>query len=412
MGNPESCRFNNYSVTMKRFIYISLCASLFLYGCEKSQVANNSSSTENEIIMPSGEYIQFNTEALTRGVLINGGTLQDSLDVIGYKYSSTWEAFKSQAMPNVFPRVVGETTYGHVETIRYDASGYHLYDDPVEWTADNYAFFAYYPCANAEETETLSYVIVTSEEEYEGTPYIDYTLNVANVSEHIDVMTASVTNTHKQASKQGVNLTMQHRLSALDFVGYSYVNAKAVNELYEGTEGWTNIPEDASVEIVINDLSITLDGLAYNQARISLDQSEDMDSSVEGVQNMIPSVGYDHSTTRKFTYVSELDPLSFRDGVTTFLSEKMTGATDNGCPMILIPQNSTLTCTINITYSIKVGDQILGTYSPTDNNSEEINVLAAGVYNYVLVGFTKTGIHLKVEQNAQWDEINVDHQFE
>lgn len=408
MGNTKSCRINYYSVTMKRLIYISLCASLFLYGCEKSPVGNNSGSIDNEIIISSGEYIQFNTEALTRGTLIDGGTLQDSFDVIGYKYASDWTAFKPQAKPNVFERTVeGKDSYDHVETIRYENS-YHLYDDPVEWTADKYAFFAYYPCAD-------NNMIKTSSSIYEGTPYIDYTLNVDDVNAHVDVMTASITNTHKQASRQGVNLSMQHRLSALDFVGYSYVNAKAVNELNKNYPGWTDIPEDTPVEIVIDELTITLSNLAYNKARISLDQSEDMDPQRNGVQSMIPSAS-GHTTTRDFTYVSEsLGQLSFVSGINTTLSQKLNGDAEKGCPMILIPQDTELTCTVDITYHIKAGDLVSNvTYHPTpiEKNSVTIKSLGESVYSYILIGFTKTGIHLKAEQTAQWDDIFVDHQFE
>lgn len=381
---------------MKKYIYISLCASLFFYGCEKSPVDNNSGNADNEIILPSGEYIQFNTEALTKGTLINGGTLQDDFDVLGYKYASTWEAFKAQAKPNVFPRVVGSNTYGHVETISYD-NGYHSYPDPVEWTADNYAFFAYYPCASEN-------IIATSGAEFEGTPYIDYTLDVANIVNHKDVMTACVKGTHKQASKQGVNLTMQHRLAALDFVGYSYVDASAVNALNQGYAGWTDIPEDTPVEIVIDELNITLDGLTYNKARISLDDSE----------VLVPSATDDHQTDPTFTYIPDGSPLLFSDGTTVFLSSKLNGDEESGCPMILIPQATEITCTVDITYRIKAGDVISNvTYSPDPAETTiPIKRLDEGVYSYILLAFTKTGLYLKAEQGTQWNEITIEHQFE
>ena len=409
MGNAKSIRNNNYSVAMKKLIYISLCASLFFCSCEKSPVADNPGSTDNEIIIPSGEYIHFNTEALTRGTLINGGTLQDNFDVLGYKYSSSWDAAKVQVTPEVFKRKVGVKEYDHVETISYNrAGGYHDYSDPVEWTADKYAFFAYYPSSGTENV-----TIDASFSTYEGTPYVDYTLNVADITKHKDVMTACVKDTHKQASKQGVNLTMQHRLSALDFVGYSYVDAKAVNELNKDYPGWTNIPEDTPVEIIIDELTVTLENLAYNKVRISLDKSEDLDLQNQGTQAMIPS-NTGGTTTYNFTYVSEsLDTLMFPNRKTTILSRKLNGDKVNGCPMILIPQDTELKCTVDITYRIKAGDLISNvTYNPTKNVSDEINGLAEGVYNYFLLEFTKTGVHLRAEQSAQWDEKNVDHQFE
>lgn len=408
MGNAKSIRNNNYSVAMKKLIYISLCASLVFCSCEKSPVADNPGSKDNEIIVPSGEYIHFNTEALTRGSLINGGTLQDKFDVIGYRYASDWVAFRPQAKPNVFPRTVGNTTYDHVETINYNTvGGYHDYTDPVEWTADKYAFFAYYPSSGTENV-----TIDASFSTYEGTPYVDYTLNVADITKHKDVMTACVKDTHKQASKQGVNLTMQHRLSALDFVGYSYVDAKAVNELNKDYPGWTNIPEDTPVEIIIDELTVTLENLAYNKVRISLDKSEDLNQLTEEIEAMIPS-NTNNSTSYEFTYVSESqDPFMFENGVTTILSQTLNEDMENGCPMILIPQNTELTCYVDIIYRIKAGDLYSNNEYSVQDSIKITNGLAEGVYSYILIGFTKTGIHLKVEQSALWNEINVDHQFE
>lgn len=407
MGKSEPFRNNNYSVAMKKYLYISLCASLFLCSCEKSPVADDSGNAGTEIVLPSGEYIQFNTEALTRGTLINGGTLQENFDVLGYKFASSWEAFKAQAKPNVFGRTVGSTTYDHVETIEYDAAGgYHSYPDPVEWTGNNYAFFAYYPCAADR--------ITVSEGNFEGTPYIDYTLNIADVANHKDVMTACVKGTHKQASKHGVNLSMQHRLVALDFIGYSYVDAKAVNALNQGHEGWTDIDEGTPVEIVIDKLDITLSGIAYDKVRLSLDKEEDIDNATDGIQSMVPGVIEGHQTTRTFTYVQDEDPLSFRDGVTTFLSSNLNGDTANGCPMILIPQDTELTCTVDITYRIKAGDVISNVpFSPKpEETTVTIKRLDEGVYNYILFAFTKTGLYLKAEQGAQWNDITVKHEFE
>ena len=391
---------------MKKLIYISLCASLFFCSCEKSPVADNPGRDENEILVPIGDYIQFNTEALTRGTLINGGTLQDNFDVLGYKYSSSWDAAKVQATPEVFKRKVGVKEYDHVETISYNrAGGYHDYSDPVEWTADKYAFFAYYPCEDKA-------IVTTSRTEVEGTPYIDYVLDVSNVLAHKDVMTACVKDTHKQASKQGVNLTMQHRLSALDFVGYSYVDAKAVNELNKNYPGWTNIPENTPVEIVIDELTITLKNLAYNKVRISLDKSEDLNQLTEEIEAMIPS-NTNNSTSYEFTYVSESqDPFMFENGVTTILSQTLNEDMENGCPMILIPQNTELICYVDIIYRIKAGDLYSNNEYSVQDSIKITNGLAEGVYSYILIGFTKTGIHLKVEQSALWDEINVDHQFE
>ena len=403
MGKPESFRNNNYSVAMKKYFYISLFASLFLCGCEKSPVADDSGNAGTEIVLPSGEYIQFNTEALTRGTLINGGTLQENFDVLGYKFASSWEAFKAQAKPNVFDR---NGTTPHFQTVSF-TNGYHSYPDPVEWTGNNYAFFAYYPCV------TDGGPITTSEGDFEGTPYIDYTLNIADVANHKDVMTACVKGTHKQASKHGVNLSMQHRLVALDFIGYSYVDAKAVNALNQGHEGWTDIPEDTAVEIVIDKLDITLTGIAYDKVRLSLDKEEDIDSATDGIQAMIPGVtnANSHQTTRTFTYVQDGEPLSFRDGVTTFLSSKLNGDTVNGCPMILIPQDTKLKCTIDITYRIKAGDSVSNvTFSPPVDEKEFS--LDEGVYNYLLFAFTKTGLYLKAEQGAQWNDITVKHEFE
>lgn len=401
MGKPESFRNNNYSVAMKKYFYISLFASLFLCGCEKSPVADDSGNAGTEIVLPSGEYIQFNTEALTRGTLINGGTLQENFDVLGYKFASNWEAFKAQAKPNVFDR---NGTTPHFQTVSF-TNGYHSYPNPVEWTGNNYAFFAYYPCAADR--------ITVSEGNFEGTPYIDYTLNIADVANHKDVMTACVKGTHKQASKHGVNLSMQHRLVALDFIGYSYVDAKAVNALNKGYVGWVDIPEDTPVEIVIDKLDITLTGIAYDKVRLSLDKEEDIDSATDGIQAMIPSATEDIQTTT-FTYVQDGTSLSFADGVTTFLSSNLNGDTENGCPMILIPQDTELTCTVDITYRIKAGDVISNvTYTPRpEETTVAIKRLDEGVYNYLLFAFTKTGLYLKAEQGAQWNDITVKHEFE
>lgn len=409
MGNAKSIRNNNYSVAMKKLIYISLCASLFFCSCEKSPVADNPGSKDNEIIVPSGEYIHFNTEALTRGTLINGGTLQADFDVIGYRYASDWAAFKVQARPNVFPRTVGENTYDHVETISYNESGgYHDYTDPVEWTADKYAFFAYYPSSDADDVS-----IETSSPSYDGTPYIIYTLPVADITKHMDVMTACNKDTRKQASKHGVDLSMQHRLSALDFVGYSYVNAEALNSMNTGNTEWENLASDTPVQIEVEKLTITLGGLKYNKATISLDETEDLVNGTAGVQSIVPSATEGHDTTQEFTYI-DAKSLSFDYGETAFLSNMLddnaSKEDEEGNPMILIPQSTPITCTVNITYSIKVNGVTIDKYTSTAE--DEIKKLDEKVYNYVLLAFTKTGLYLKVEQGTQWNEVNVGHQFE
>ena len=381
-----------------------------LPGCEKSPINNQGNNQEGtDIVVPVGEYIQFNTESVTKGTLINGGTLQHNFDVLGYKFASDWATYKVQAKPTVFER----EGYEHVQTINY-ANGYHTYPDPVEWTGDTYAFFAYYPCANDNLTVSGSNV--------EGTPYIEYTLDVPNIHNHADVMTACVTKTTKQASKQGVNLTMHHRLAALDVVGYSYINAAAVNELNNGHDGWVDIPEDTPIEIIIDKLNITFDGIQYNKAKISLDEEEDLDKEANGVQSMIPSAD-NHNTTQTYSYVTTEGGLSFRDGVTAFLSSKLPGGSETtGCPMILIPQNGEIKGTVEITYRIKAGDivsNVTYTYPYTDSVTGKvtklefvINGLNAKVYSYMLFSFTKTGLFIPVEESAQWDEINVKHQFE
>ncbi|MBE6226303.1 MAG: hypothetical protein E7121_04375 [Bacteroidales bacterium] len=393
---------------MKKLTYILAAALFFFSSCEKSPIniegENDKGGTDIEV--PVGGYIQFNTESITKGALINGGTLQHNFDVLGYKFASDWTTYKVQAKPTVFPRIVGTTEYDHVETISY-ANGYHSYPDPVEWTGDTYAFFAYYPCANGS-------TLTVSGADVEGTPYIDYTLDVANISNHIDVMTACVTKTTRQASKQGVNLTMNHRLAALDIVGYSYINAAAVNELNKGHQGWTPIPDDTPVEIVIDELTINFKDLKYNKARISLDEEEDLNKQTDAVESLIPSIVNEYNGNPSFTYISTEGGLSFRDGVTAFLSSKLPGGSvEAGCPMILIPQNDPITGSVDITYRIKVGDTMSNlTFTYTDLKFDIKNGLSKGVYSYVLFSFTKTGLFITVEESAQWEEINVEHQFE
>ena len=148
-----------------------------------------------------------------------------------------------------------------------------------------------------------------------------------------------------------------------------------------------------------------------------------MNQLTEEIEAMIPS-NTNNLTSYEFTYVSEShDPFMFKNGVTTILSQTLNeeeeenrdetdGDEEIGCPMILIPQDNDLKCIAHVSYRIKAGD-LYSNVPFNDTESVIINGgLAEGVYNYIMIGFTKTGIHLKAEQTAQWDDINVYHQFE
>ena len=387
---------------------------LALCSCERNDVLGDE---DINIPIPENGYIFFDTGINSRGSLVHGTELNDDFSVLGYKYiESSWygiESMASQASSSIY------RVFNHTPLFVDNENGYDDFDNDdktlVEWENKKYTFFAWYPVITDENKAYLSWSSRNSEGEVvdgktkEGTPYITYTLNRSDATKHIDVMTASKVNHRVGNSNKNVTLNMQHRLSALEIIARSYVNAAAL-ELKEA---------NATANVVINSLSITLDGLLYDKAEIPLNTDDN-----ELNAHHIISYNSDNNTTASFDIIDKAVKLDYYSAIDDVA--KLTSATNK--TMILIPQEGALNCTLTISYDFVDGngESLWDTIYPIENYPDEdkrpsktkviegvkINKLLENFYYEILLSFTKSGVTVNVQEAEAWGEIDINHEFE
>ena len=385
-----------------------------LISCDKDAKWDNN---DIDINVPSDGYIFFDTELGTRGELVYD-YLKADFRVLGYRYETLWENHKSSiAQDKTFVykwidnngeektetvnygifRPEADTISGnsYAQLVKWNAtSGVHEYTPLKEWNiAFTYSFFAWYPSS-----------LVPCDGEHEGNPYITYTLDRTDPTNHVDVMTACNVDTRPGQSKS-VALEMNHRLSALDIIARSYVNDAAVG-MDDGT----------GAKVKLDSISLKLDGIMYDNVRIPLNTKPDNNGYVE------PMVG---SRTGESTI--DWGGLSRNNRLILYYSgnsDVVALTNENNKTMLLIPQNSELNCYISYDYTIVDGndndiwDDI---YKGMDNAdipaktaTQKITLkkLQEGTYYNLLLTFTKSGVTIIVLEADEWTDKPVKHQFE
>ena len=391
-----------------KYIYTIAFAMLALCSCAHNDVLGNE---DINIPIPENGYIFFDTGVGSRGSLVHGTELNADFSVLGYKYiEDSWydiESMASQASSSTYK------VFNHAPLFVDNENGYDDFDNDdkslVEWENKKYTFFAWYPVITDANKAYLSWSsrnstgTIVEGNVKEGTPYITYTLDRNDATKHIDVMTASKVNHRVGNSNKNVTLTMQHRLSALEIVARSYVNAAALE--LTGT----------TANVVINSLSITLDGLLNDKAEIPLNTDNNEKNthhtiSYNSANNTIASFDILANSSKKLNYYNSVDDVA-----------KLTS--DANKTMILIPQESALDCTVTITFDIVDGNggSLWNTIYPnvTDRPSKtqvvegvKINKLQENFYYEILLNFTKSGVTVNVQEAEAWGDIDINHEFE
>lgn len=367
-------------------------------GCTQGSLPiGGGADDEVHIDVPEYGYILFNSDVTSRGELYENGVSNSAasddnrfyghFNVIGYTYSADqWTTAEIQAVPNVFntnPMLVSwNGSFGASALYSYNNTPND--DDNTNpyahWIGkQRYAFFAYSP------TSLTTNVNDSDASNNEGNPYVIYELNLTDVSEHKDIMTACAIDANY--ATRSVDFKMSHRLAALDVT--------AINHHGEGNT------------IDILSLSLKLEGLLYKKVYIPLNDRDEPDLvSPDGVGNH----------TANYTIVNNSRTRIAR-GVETNLTGGASGVAGKAKDktMILIPQpqeidgvTKPLKITANVVYS-KNGGQSETTPKTVEFNRE----LKGGRRYYIQLNFLPGDLQILIVESDEWDDSGrIDHEFD
>lgn len=380
-------------------IYKKILGALFVVAlsvsCNKSPMPENIGNDIN-IELNGKNYIQFSSGISTRGELYNGLYLDRNFAVLGYQYrAADWETASIMATPDVFVRKPELVTFNN---------GIYTYEDPQIWTGNNYSFFAYSPLDNNDiETDENKIVLFDDGNPKQGVPYITYTLpSFDNPAQLIDLMSGYV-HTRLDYDAAGneineVNITMKHRLSAIDI---------RVRNHYQYKEPGASNGKAVAIEIT----ELKFKPKTYTKAKIFLDGSQ-----AEGIE------------TRTLSYsLINGEPMNIG---TTEGSDWVNITNDIGADattFLLVPQNTSLEGTLDFSFKLKDGDTYLKdiTDIDKDNNKEEevISIsypiknlnrtLVEGRRYYIEIYFSSDAVSVDISAADEWDDQpDVKHEFE
>ena len=244
---------------MKKTINILALALLaFAFsGCEKQPIYGGADNNGDVIVsVPTGNYIQFQADANTRANLVTDLYLKGSFGVYAYCYdfNKNWDGQRAVAEPNLMwdvdkkPLKVteGNGVYTYSSVVNAVDAG------QVEWqSGKKHAFFGYYPYQASK--------IELSSMDAMGAPYLTYTVDKSEASNHVDVMTGHVYDITAASNQKTVSFKMNHRTAAVDVAlhnAYQYSYAKDQNgdvvedpDNYDKPENLTYYQEDITLEI-------------------------------------------------------------------------------------------------------------------------------------------------------------------
>lgn len=391
-------------------LFVSIFSLTILCSCNQDYEIENGGGTE--ILVPSEGYIYFDSSLPKTRAMVPTGPLKAPFKIIGYRYPSSWAAIKPQAKQTLRvsytnnegvavdgtdatkDNLVGVFGIKHEEVKDYSRSvpgvqtvdykdGAHSYGPIQSWQKRlYYSFFAWYPTtlvANCDNNGIYN-------SNYIGSPYITYEL--LDKGEMVDVLTACEIDYHK-GKGMSVPLQMNHRLSALDIRANSVITAQALIEnKYPEFEG---ISLSSPVTVIVNKISLTLDKI-YTQARIPLDHT---DASV----TIVPS----GQKVKTYTY-ENLENVEYNITNSLVSDEEM---------LILIPQpkSNPIQASIEVEYSLFCEGKTKTNF--TAEKEFSISDLESGVFHYIELTFTKTGLFVKADKAVTWEiQPNVEHTFE
>ncbi len=416
---------NLYKILVPVFAFIALC------GCERNNPPQGGNG--GDIFIPSGNYIYFNVNPLSRGSLINESLPYD-FSVVGYNYQSNWGTAMVQASQSAsityeihgraIPSFIGvfyNTQIANkkgVQLVQYD-NGVHKYiyegsdnkDNYKEWNGNlTYAFFAWYPADLGFNTDAKKSDETTIDPaDYEGNPYIRYTLPTGTGARAAmkDVMTACKIDVTKY-NGSSVNFDMQHRLAALDIYGNNIILLEALQKAQPGLD-YTGMTDDNTIITVenITGLTLTLPGIK-SKVKIPLN-TNDPTEVMEAEGNFTPTYDDFNCTNISIPYYSTSDDMKNLMG-----DDKL----------ILIPQEENIHAILTIKYDVvvRVGGKVKLTipydFGVTDSKEAEdaltttIKGLAEGLYHYLELTFTAHGVFLQAKVEETWNELDINYSFE
>lgn len=419
MGRTYFRRCNYHQVKGMRLFYrifVATILALSLPACEGNIVIDESKENEVDIDVSSHNYITFLTEANTRGELIESNYITGSFGVFGYQYdfAKSWNGQRAIAKPEVFWNLKEGNKMPLKVTEDNGSYDYHAANAPSEdagqitWSAKKYAFFAYYP-----------YDLSVIDMESEGTPYLTYTVDKEDASNHVDVMTGGVSDITASSSSNTVTFTMNHRLAGVDVSicnAYEYTYQSGTDD--EGDPVYTS--EDIDIEIT--ELTLNFANLEYESAKIFLEQNKAITSL-----NTVPGKGDDETAEFKLIGAdSNSGRINYIIEPTTDENENITAAT--GTSMTFIPQSeSDLSVIATIKYKKKrklVEEYIYegldeegnplydenGLYTVEKETTFDQSIKEGSRY-YVLLTFTSEAVSINIITAAAWDEKEVEYEF-
>lgn len=403
-------------------------------GCENSEnIGNNEGSNEIEIPV-SGDYITFCTDVQqSRADLITTNYIEDSFGIFTYIYDGTnsWGAYKVNATPN--ETALGQE--GFITEVEYD-NGTYTYGTPVSWaTGSKYAFFAYAPYGHDN--------VEPSGEDVEGTPYVKYTLDTGDATNHADVVTGYAVNCYAAINKY-VTFRMRHRLSAVDVAAVNYYDYSYDSGSVDADGEPIYTTEKVTIEIA--EMTATFTNLQYGSADIYLDNSEIVRyPASEQPSYPIVNGGYElkPSASSEFDYISEDqsttmlfipqedDPMNDTDNLTVTLDVKYKKKRPDDTYLwtvveTVIEDGEEREYKVDVpagsdTSDINPNPDADGviTVHGTDNNTFtttqiatfDQSLIAENRY-YALLTFTSHAVSINILTAAAWNENLVDYEFD
>lgn len=365
---------------MRRFSYIFILFASLFCACNDNTI---DPSGDEQIVVPTKPYIYLDAAVSTRASLVEGTTLGKNFGVYGFTYAfnNDWETYKVTAKPNVFDKVPQPVTH---------SSGSYKYTPVKEWDGGKYTFFAYYPQS-----------LQVSGANDEGTPYLTYAPDFNDAGTHLDVMTAMFEDTSLSSSPY-VYFDFYHRLSAVDVVAMNFYEHN-----YQGDDD-TMVSEKIVIELV--GLSLEFENVQYSSAKIYMDRRipsertpiEDDSNPYYEIYTENPGGGY--ALAIEYNTDSTLKPVTAQQNSS----------------MIFIPQENTdLTVTTNISYR-KRRPNGAGYLTDTDGNNVFTvtkttpfnQPLKEGSRYYIQMSFTSSAVSISIITSDEWDDIEVDYEFE
>jgi hypothetical protein len=210
-----------------------------------------------------------------------------------------------------------------------------------------------------------------------------------------DVMTACELD-YEKAEGINVPLTMKHRLAALDVLAISMINPKSLNEAWKLT-GDAAYKDNDVITVKVTDMRLKLESIKTS-VKIPLNTNETTEQLVAS-----------GSATPTYTGFT-LGTIPYYTGADNDLVQ-LIGADEK---LILIPQTEAISATISLNYQILCNGTPIskdGIVEASDSETITINGLKEGVYHYILVTFTKSGILLQAQADESWEEYRVEHEF-